>query len=183
MRVEDLKRILNGEGPAVPIGFGSRSVVGDSASESLVDDEGYDERSEQGGFVTPPSKRQSEGKNGNGVGAGVGEDGGPPVLNLPSNAMTDGQMRPTTSSSAATATKKNGHGDGHASVINGGDQYPPPPSRGGASMRTATSTKTRAERKRDVKALLDGIKIDEKERPGGRGEREDVLAGIEGPPY
>ena len=175
VKVEDLKRILNGEGPTVPISFGTHNVVDDTASESLVDDEGYEEgKSEEGGFVTPPQGPPQ----GQGVTDGVegeGEKGaGPPVLNLPSDAVTDGQMRPPPSSSSAA------NNTGHVSVINGGIDQRPPPSRGGASMRSARSTKTRAERKKDVLALLDEIKIDEKPLPA---ERKDALAAVKAPPY
>ena len=168
VRVEDLKRILNGEGPTVPISFSTRSVADDTASESLVDDEGYDEgRSDEGGFVTPPQRKQSQqAKNGDAAG------GGPPVLNLPSDAVRDGQMRPVSSSSTAQPPPP---------PIPNGDQRPPP-SRGGASTRSARSTKTRAERKRDVKALLEGIG-NEGNGKEGREKGNDVLAGIEAPPY
>ena len=169
VKVDDLKRILNGEGPAVPISFGTRSVVDDTASESLVDDEGFDEgKSEEGGFVTPPQRQQSQARNGN----GGTETGGPPVLSLPSDTVTDWQMRPSSSSSA----QKNGY----PPMPPAPSDQKPPPSRGAMSTRSTRSTKTRAERRKDVKALLDGITISERERTAEEG-RDGVLGGLERP--
>lgn len=175
VRVEDLKRILNGEAPAVPVGFGMGSVGDETASESLVDDEGFEEgrsEGEESAFVTPPRK-PSDRQAGNG---GDEIAGGPPVLNLPSDTVTNGQMRASTSSSALNK-------DANVAAVNGADYPRPPPSRGGASMR---STKTRAERKKDVLALLEGIRVEEKGRGDGAGrdgKKEDVLAQIQSPPY
>ena len=183
VRVDDLKRVLAGSG-AVGVTNGMVGRFADSredtASESMVDvDEG--DTGSDSGFSTPPCVPESGvDTTGLSVPEAIPEDAPapsaeganltpekPPALRLPSDAMTDGHLPPSSPAQ-----------DGHVTVANGGPQttHPkPPPSRGGTSLRSKTRHS-----KKDLKALLAGV---------GLGEEADVekdegnFGGMGRPPY
>jgi len=163
VKVEDLKRVLNGGGPAMS--FISRVTADDTASDSLVD---VDEGSDEGGYVTPPSRGESQQRHGeNDYVAGQAVSEKPPVLNLP-DMGTESDTKSDTRPVSSYSTK-----NGRPKTANGTQR--PASSRGGASVKSRP-VKT----KQELRALLEGVKTDE---DGGATQDDGFKFGSGGPPY
>ncbi|KAK5165963.1 plasma membrane localization protein [Saxophila tyrrhenica] len=178
VRVDDLKRVLAG-------GAFSTGLLGafpgqgaeDTASESLVDVEGEDLASENGaGFETPPQS-QFEAAAAFGRPPAIIEEAptpmnttndlsseAPPVLSLSQGAVTNGKL-PYGSSQPGAA---------HVNVTNGPVPTKPPPSRGGASVKSNRGGHSR----KDLTALLAGIGTGD-----GAEKEKGAFTGLEAPPY
>ena len=179
LRVDDLKRVLAGGGFTTGLvgRFADTRDKEDAASDSMVEVEGQDLESESGGFVTPPSRMDSTGE-GTGtllaVPEAIPEEGKnsatehSPVLELPSDTVTNGQMSTSPQADHGTATVADGSVRSMLTI-----SAQKPPSRGGASVKSKGGHS-----RKDLTALLAGIKVD-----GGTPNEEKKFAGMGRPPY
>jgi hypothetical protein len=182
LRVDDLKRVLaGGSFTAGYLGrLGEHRQGDDTASESLVDIEGEDLASDSAGFMTPPQTQSEaaavsvpaaipEEKAPLPVWAPAGDAAGeesaalekPPHLSLANDVFTDGKFPASVPVPEIPSTD--------AAAANG----KPPPSRGGASVKS-----NRGRSKKELAALLAGIGAD---KSTGRDEKK--FAGMGRPPY
>lgn len=186
VRVDDLKRVLaGGSFTAGYLGrLGSQRHGDDTASQSLVDIEGEDLGSESQGFMTPP-QTQSEAAAvnvperileersplpGQPPNTSTAHEGGaelekPPLLSLANDVVTNGKLPSSMPVPDLPATD--------SAVTNGGIAMKPPPSRGGASVKS-----NRGRNKKELAALLASIGTD---NDGRKEERK--LIGMGKPPY
>ena len=182
LRVDDLKRVLaGGSFTAGYLGrLGEHRQGDDTASESLVDIEGEDLASDSAGFMTPP-QTQSEAaavsvpsaipkeKAPLPVRTPAGDEAveesaaleKPPHLSLANDVFTDGNFPASVPVPEIPSTD--------VAAANG----KPPPSRGGASVKS-----NRGRSKKELAALLAGIGSD---KSAGRDDRK--FAGMGRPPY
>jgi len=182
VRVDDLKRVL--AGGAFTTGllghFPGQGGGEDTASESLVDVEGEDIGSEGGTEWATPMETRSEAAAAFGPPAGVNKgrevevNGAryemqdvPPLLALSGGAVTDGKL-------PAAAAPMNGAVPTAPTVpIASTGPTKPPPSRGGASVKSRGGHS-----RRDLTALLAGIGTGE-----GGAKEESRFGGLGRPPY
>lgn len=182
MRVDDLKRVL--AGGTFTTGYlgrmGGPRYGDDTASESLVDVEGEDLGSESAGFMTPPQtqseaaavsvperipeERSTPAVNHSGHNKDT-ELEKPPHLSLANDVVTNGKL------AASIPVPEVPQDD--ATNANGGVVGKPPPSRGGASVKS-----NRGRNKKELAALLASIGTDS----DGRNENRK-FSGMGRPPY
>ena len=186
VRVDDLKRVL--AGGSFPTGYmgrlGEQRHGDDTASESLVDIEGEDLGSESAGFMTPP-QTQSEAaatKVPNPIPeekssplaqapimtSALGEVEvleKPPPLSLANDVVTNGKLAASIPLPEIPPTDP--------AVANGGVAVKPPPSRGGASVKS-----NRGRNRKELAALLASIGTD-----SNVGKDDKKFAGMGRPPY
>ena len=185
VRVDDLKRVLAGGAFTTGVmgRFGGTRDRDDTASESMVDVEGEDLGSESAGFATPPQTQSEAGRlrfpksitENTETRAAAGVDataenlsfGNPPVLSLSQDVVTNGKLP----ESVPVANIE----PAHAAPLNGGISAKPPPSRGGASVKS-----NRGHSKKELAALLAGIGTD---AGAGAGKEERKFTGMSKPPY
>jgi hypothetical protein len=186
LRVDDLKRVLaGGSFTAGYLGrLSGRKQGDDTAIESLVDIEGEDLGSESAGFMTPPQTQSEaaavkvphpipEEKISPLVQAPVktsapGDDEAlekPPPLSLANDVVTNGKLPASIPVPDIPPTD--------SAVANGGVAGKPPPSRGGASVKS-----NRGRNKKELAALLASIGTD-----SNAGKDEKKFAGMGRPPY
>ena len=176
MRVDDLKRVL--AGGTFTTGYlgrmGGQQYGDDTGSESLVDAEAEDLASDSAGFMTPP-QTQSEAAAVS-VPERIPEERSRPPVHAPATSANHGEnaeLEKPPHLSLANDVVINGKRPSNIpipnipstdpAVANGGVAMKPPPSRGGASVKS-----NRGRNKKELAALLASIGTDSDARKEDR---------------